>query len=156
VTMTTAAGPRIASADVKRILPTYYAAVSAIDDAAASTGLEPALLELVHLRVSQINGCAYCVHSHTAEARALGVPDDKLVTLVTWPEAAGIFDERERAALAWAEAVTLMAETHVPDDAFEAVSAVFGKDDVVALTASIAASNVWNRIAVPFRYVPKS
>ncbi len=154
MTMTTTTGPRISSAAVKRILPTYYAALSAIDEAAASTGLEPALLELVHVRISQINGCAYCVHSHTAKAREWGVSDDKLVTLVTWPETTGIFDERERAALAWAEAVTLMAETHVPDEAFEAVSAVFSTEDVVALTAAIAASNVWNRIAVPFRYVP--
>lgn len=148
--------PRITSADVKKILPGWYKAVSAMDDAAASTGLEPALLELVHIRISQINGCAYCVHSHTAKARKLGVSDDKLVTLVTWPEAGGIFDEREQAALAWAEAVTLMATSHVPDEAFEAVSAVFSKEDVIALTAAVSASNVWTRIAMPFRYVPGS
>jgi AhpD family alkylhydroperoxidase len=146
--------PRIARSDVKRILPGYYAAVTAIDTAAASTGLGEALLELVHVRVSQLNGCAYCVHSHTAAARKAGVEDDKLVTLVTWEEAEGIFDERERAALAWADSVTLMSQTHVPDEAFAAVSAVFDKEDVIALTAAIAATNVWNRIAVPFRYTP--
>ena len=145
---------RIESRDVKRHLPAFYPAVNALDEAAWNSGLEPELVDLVYLRASQINGCAYCVQYHTQHARELGVPQEKLTLVVAWEES-GIFSAREEAALAWAETLTRIAETHVPDAAYAAVREVFSEQEVVALTAAVSAVNVWNRIAVTFRYAPE-
>jgi AhpD family alkylhydroperoxidase len=145
---------RLESRDVKRHLPGFYPAVVALNDVAQGSGLEPELIELINLRASQINGCAYCVQSHTRKGRGLGIPQEKLTLVVAWEES-GIFSEREQAALAWTEALTLIAETHVPDAAYDAVREVFPEQEVVGLTAAIGAINVWNRIAVTFRYAPE-
>jgi AhpD family alkylhydroperoxidase len=145
---------RIESRDVKRHLPGFYPAVNALNDVAPGAGLEPELIELVNLRASQINGCAYCVQYHAQNGRELGIPQEKLTLAVAWEES-GIFSVREEAALAWTEALTLIAETHVPDTAYDAVREVFTEQEVVGLTAAISATNVWNRIAVTFRYAPE-
>ncbi len=120
-----------------------------------STGLEPKLLELVKIRASQINGCAYCLDMHTKDARAAGETEQRLYAVAAWHEAP-FFTDRERAALAWTEAVTLISETHVPDDAYEAVRRHFGEKELVDLTLAIVAINGWNRLAVAFRTLPGS
>jgi AhpD family alkylhydroperoxidase len=145
---------RLASRDVKRHVPGLYPAAVALADAAAAAGLDETIIALVDLRVSQINGCAYCVQLHTTEGHKLGVPPEKLTLVVTWREG-GIFSPREQAALAWAEELTLIANRHVPDSAWEVVREQFTDREIVGLTAAINATNVWNRIAVPFRYAPE-
>ncbi len=119
------------------------------------TGLEPALLELVKVRASQINGCAYCLDMHTKDARARGEKEQRLYAVAAWHEAP-FFSERERAALAWTEAVTLVSETHIPDEAYEAARRQFGEKELVDLTLAIVAINGWNRLAIAFRTVPGS
>ncbi len=116
-------------------------------------GLEPALLELVRIRASQINGCAYCLDMHTKDARQRGEKEQRLYAVAAWDEAP-FFTERERAALAWTEAVTLVSQTHVPDQAYEAARRHFGEKELVDLTLAIVAINGWNRLAVAFRTVP--
>ncbi len=116
-------------------------------------GLEPALLELVRIRASQINGCAYCLDMHTKDARQRGEKEQRLYAVAAWHEAP-FFTERERAALAWTEAVTLVSQTHVPDQAYEAARRHFGEKELVDLTLAIVAINGWNRLAVAFRTVP--
>ncbi len=116
-------------------------------------GLEPALLELVKIRASQINGCAYCLDMHTKDARAGGEKEQRLHAVAAWHEAP-FFTERERAALAWTEAVTVVSATHVPDEAYEAARTQFKEKELVDLTLAIVAINGWNRLAVAFRTVP--
>lgn len=120
----------------------------------AGCGLPKVLVDLVYLRVSQINGCAYCIDSHSRDLLAQGVPVSKLMLVPAWHEAGPIFDDRERVALAWAEAVTLIAETHVPDAAFAAVRTQFSEKEVADLTIAIGLINTYNRIAVSFRRGP--
>jgi len=136
-----------------RLVPGAYPAIEALGDAASAGELEGELLELINLRASQLNGCAYCVQYHTGNALKLGVPRDTLNLVVVWREA-GIFSEREAAALAWTEALTLLAETRVPDDTFAQARRVFSERELAALTAAIGAINVWNRISVAFRFAP--
>lgn len=145
---------RLASRDVKRHAPGMYPAIVALREAATTTGLTDDLIELVNLRVSQINGCAYCVRLHTTTGRELGLPEAKLDLVVAWREA-GIFSPREEAALAWAEKLTLIANDHVPDPAWDAAREVFTDAELVGLTAAVNAINVWNRIAIAFRYPPE-
>jgi len=116
-------------------------------------GLEPSLLELVKLRASQINGCAYCIDMHTKDARARGESEQRLYALVAWQEAP-FYSERERAALLWTEAVTLVAEGHVPDAIYEQVRHAFTEEELVNLTMAVVAINGWNRLAISFRAVP--
>jgi AhpD family alkylhydroperoxidase len=116
------------------------------------SGLEESLMELVKIRASQINGCAFCLHMHTAEARKRGEKEERLYLLDAWRESP-LYSERERAALAWTEALTLVAETHVPDDAYEALRAQFTEEEQVTLTLLIVAINGWNRIQVGFRAI---
>jgi AhpD family alkylhydroperoxidase len=108
------------------------------------------LLALVKMRASQINGCAYCLHMHSEEARKLGESDERLLLLDAWHESA-LYNERERAALAWTEALTKIAETHAPDDVYDAVRAVFSDDELIALSIAIAMINAWNRLSIGFR-----
>jgi AhpD family alkylhydroperoxidase len=115
-------------------------------------GLEPGLVHLVKTRASQVNGCAYCIHMHTREARAHGETEDRLHLLAAWRESP-LYTERERAALAWTEALTLVAETHAPDSDYDALRAQFSEEDQVKLTLLIGAINAWNRIAIGFRAV---
>ena len=115
-------------------------------------GLEPTVLELVKLRASQINGCAYCVDMHTKDARAHGETEQRLYAVVVWREAP-FFTERERAALAWTEAVTLVSRDQVPDDVYELARAQFSEKELVDLTMAVVVINGWNRLAISFREV---
>jgi AhpD family alkylhydroperoxidase len=115
-----------------------------------ASGLEPSLLELVKMRSSQLNGCAYCLDMHSKDARAAGETEQRLYLLDAWRETS-LYSERERAALAWTEAVTFVADGHVPDDVYDEVSKHFSDDELVALTLEIVAINGWNRLNIAFR-----
>jgi len=115
-----------------------------------ASGLEHALLELVKMRASQLNGCAYCLDMHSKDARAAGETEQRLYLLDAWRETS-FYSERERAALAWTEAVTLVADGHVPDEAYDAVSREFTEDELLSLTLAIVAINGWNRLNIAFR-----
>ena len=117
------------------------------------SGLEPSLLELVNLRASQINGCAYCLDMHTKDARARGESEQRIYLLDAWRESP-FYSERERAALAWTEAVTLVAESRVPDAVYEEVRRQFGDDELLALTMAAITINAFNRLNVALRTVP--
>ena len=119
----------------------------------ADSGLEPSLLELVKLRASQINGCAYCLDMHTKDARARGESEQRIYLLDAWRESP-FYSDRERAALAWTEAVTLVAETRVPDAVYEEVQTQFGDDELLALTMAVVTINAFNRLNVALRTVP--
>src|SRR5918998_1046256 len=116
-------------------------------------GLESSLLHLLKFRVSQINGCAYCLDMHSKDLRAAGETEQRLYLLDAWREAP-FYTERERAALAWAEAVTLVTEGHVPDEVFEQARAQFGEEELVNLTLAVVAINGWNRLSIAFRATP--
>ncbi len=118
-----------------------------------NSGLEPSLLDLVKMRSSQINGCAYCIDMHSKDARAAGETEQRLYELNAWRETP-FYTERERAALAWTEAVTLVSQTHVPDDVYNEARAHFSEQELVNLTLAVATINVWNRLAISFRAVP--
>ena len=118
-----------------------------------SSKLEPSLLELVRMRASQINGCAYCLDMHSKDARAGGESEQRLYALNAWRETP-FFTDRERAALAWTEAVTLVSETHVPDEVYEEARQRFSEEELVNLTLAVVAINGWNRLSVAFRAVP--
>ncbi len=118
----------------------------------AKCGLEPKLMELVKLRASQINSCAYCIDMHTKELRAKGESEQRLYLLETWREAP-FFSEREAAALAWTEAVTRLPDGQVPDEAFEQARRYFSETELVDLTLAIVAINGWNRLNIGFRTV---
>ena len=113
-------------------------------------GLEESLMELVEIRGSQINGCARCLHMHTASARAHGETEERLYLLDAWRESP-LYSERERAALAWTEALTLLPQTHAPDDVYDALKTQFSEAEQVMLTLLIVAINGWNRVQVGFR-----
>jgi AhpD family alkylhydroperoxidase len=117
------------------------------------SGLERSLLELVKIRTSQINGCAFCLVMHTNEARKLGETDDRMHLLNAWREVP-VFSERERAGLAWVEAVTLVADSHVPDDVYEEAHKQFSEKELVDLTMAIVAINGWNRLSIAMRAQP--
>lgn len=118
-------------------------------------GLEPGLVPLVELRASQINGCAFCLDMHATQAREAGVSQQKLDCLAAWREVE-TFTPRERAALAWTEAVTLVADSHVPDEVYAEARAAFDEKELVALTFAIAVINAWNRMAVSMRSGPRA
>ena len=111
---------------------------------------DPKLLELVRLRVSQMNGCAHCLHMHRHEVLRLGETEDRLLLLDAWRDSA-LYTDRERAALGWAEALTRIAETHAPDAAYETARAAFSDDELAALSIGVAMINAWNRLAIGFR-----
>jgi len=117
------------------------------------TGLEQRMLELVRLRASQINGCAFCIDMHTKDARAEGETEQRLYEVSAWEEAP-FFTDRERAALAWTETITGISWKHVPDEAYEAARKVFSEKELVDLTLAIDEINSWNRLAIAFRAVP--
>jgi AhpD family alkylhydroperoxidase len=136
-----------------QIAPDAVKALSATNTYLESTNIEPRLRALVELRTSQINGCAYCLDLHSRAARAAGETQQRLDCLSAWRETT-FYDDRERAALAWAESVTNVSQTGIPDDAYEAVKSQFSEKDVVDLTFVIATMNAWNRIAIGFRQGP--
>jgi len=140
--------------DADKIAPEAYKAVLQVQAYINHhSGLEPSLLNLIYLRASQINGCAYCIDMHSKDARALGETEQRLYELNAWREAP-FYSERERAALAWTEAVTLVAKEHVPDEVFEQVKKHFSEQELVNLTLAVAQINVWNRFSIAFRVVP--
>ena len=116
----------------------------------AKSGLEHSLLELIKIRASQINGCAYCLHMHSEEARKLGESEARLLLLSAWEEST-MYSERERAALAWTEALTRVSETHAPDDVYNEVRRVFSEEETIKLSIAIAMINAWNRLSIGFR-----
>jgi AhpD family alkylhydroperoxidase len=118
------------------------------------SGIDPKLRALVDLRVSQINGCIYCVDLHTQAAREAGETQQRMDFLPVWRECP-LFDMRECAALVWAEALTLVSETHAPDALYETLTAHFSEREIVDLTYTISVTNTWNRIAVGFRHQPE-
>jgi AhpD family alkylhydroperoxidase len=122
----------------------------ALEREVEASGLEQSLLELIKIRASQINGCAFCIDMHTKDARARGETEQRIYALSAWHEAP-FFTERERAALAWTESVTRIADTHVPDEAYARVRQEFTEDEIVALTFALVTINAWNRLAVAFR-----
>jgi AhpD family alkylhydroperoxidase len=141
-------------------VPAVYRAVSALDRAAAKefddAGMDPRLRELIRIRASQLNGCAFCIDMHTKDARSVGETEQRIYALPAWRETP-FFDARERAALAFTETVTLVADTHVPDADYAAVAAEFSPAEIAALLSLIVAINAWNRIAVTTRtWVPGS
>jgi AhpD family alkylhydroperoxidase len=131
--------------------PATAQALLALQGVVNKSGLEPPLLELVKMRASQLNGCAYCLDMHSKDARAAGETEQRLYLLDAWREAAQLYSERERAALAWTEAVTRVADGHVPDAVFEQVRGLFSDAELVNLTLAITAINGWNRMNVAFR-----
>ena len=136
--------------DYAAAAPDAIEAMRGLEEVVESSTLEPLLLELVKLRASQINGCAYCVDMHTKDARAIGEDEQRLYLVAVWREAP-FFTPRERAALAWTEALTLLPETGAPDDVYEAMVGEFDPPEQVALTLAIVAINGWNRFSVAFR-----
>lgn len=133
--------------------PGALQAMSGLEQYVRGSGLEPKLLELVRMRASQINGCAYCLDMHSKDARAEGETEQRLYTLTAWRETP-FFSDRERAALEWTEAVTLVSQDHVPDEIFESVRKQFTDAEMVNLTLAVVAINGWNRLAISFRAVP--
>jgi len=139
--------------DYATAAPGVMRAMAQLDAYVSNCGLEPSLRELVKLRASQINGCAYCVDMHSHDARALGETEQRLYSLPTWRESP-FYSDRERAALAWTEALTLVAVDHVPDAVFEQVRPHFTDEELANLTLAIGTINAWNRFGVGFRDVP--
>lgn len=135
------------------VAPDGLKAMLGLEQYARHSGLEHSLLELVKTRASQINGCGYCLDMHTKDARAAGETEQRLYTLSVWHETP-FFTERERAALAWTEAVTRVAESQVPDSVYEQARKQFSEKELVDLTLAIIAINGWNRLAISFRSVP--
>ena len=131
--------------------PAAAQALFALQGVVNKSGLEAPLLELVQMRASQLNGCAYCLDMHSKDARAAGETEQRLYLLNAWHEAAQLYSERERAALTWTEAVTRLGEGGVPDAAFEAVRAHFSDAEIGQLTLAVIAINGWNRMNVAFR-----
>ncbi|MFW9270459.1 carboxymuconolactone decarboxylase family protein [Pseudomonas sp. NR3] len=143
--------PRI---DFYAASPDAYKAMLALENAVSRLGLEKSLIELVKLRASQINGCAFCIDMHTADARKDGETERRLYAVTAWREAP-FFTGRERAALAWTEALTRLSETHAPDADYALLNEHFTPKEMVDLTVAINAINGWNRLAVGFRKMPE-
>lgn len=133
-----------------KVVPDAYKAVLGLETYVQKSGLERRFVHLVKLRASQINGCAYCVDMHSKEARHDGLSEQWINLLCVWRESP-VYDARERALLAWTEAVTLLADTGAPDEEYAALREHFSDEDIVKLTVAIATINVWNRLAVGFR-----
>jgi AhpD family alkylhydroperoxidase len=138
--------------DFKALAPDAFEIVAALGQAAAKAGIDRQLIELVKLRASQINGCAFCVQFHILQSESLGVPTDKLNLVVVWRETP-LFSSRERAALAWTEALTLLG-SGVNDEVYAQANAEFSEKELVYLTSAIASINVWNRFGVAYRWTP--
>jgi AhpD family alkylhydroperoxidase len=135
--------------DPNKVAPELVQALLELGRKVSGSGLEPSLLGLIKTRASQINGCAYCLHMHTREARHAGETEERLYLLSAWRESP-LFTQRERAALAWTEALTLVANAGAPDAVYAEVAASFSEPERVALTMAIVTINAWNRVAVGF------
>jgi len=137
-----------------RAAPEPMRALSSIEQYLEGCGLAPALLDLVQLRASLLNGCAYCLQRHSHEARARGERVERLFQLGAWPESP-VFSEQERAALEWTDAVTNVQSGHVPEEVYQRARRQFTEKELVDLTWAIAAINAWNRLSIAFRYPPE-
>jgi len=135
-----------------KLAPKIMQAMVEAEKAVSEAGLEYSLYELVRTRASQINGCAYCIHMHTRDARKAGETEERLYLVAAWRESP-LFTPRERAALAWTEALTLIAQTRAPDEDFNALKEHFTDEEIVKLSMAINMINLWNRVAVGFRTV---
>lgn len=139
--------------DFYKASPDAMKAMMALEGAIAKLGIDPLLIDLVKLRASQINGCAFCVDMHSADARKRGETERRLYAVAAWRDTP-FFSPRERAALAWTEALTRVSETRAPDEDYEALRAQFSEAEMVNLTLVIGAINVWNRLSIGFRKMP--
>jgi AhpD family alkylhydroperoxidase len=139
--------PRI---DYGQAAPKVRQAMFALQSVVNDSGLEPGLLELVKMRASQINGCAYCLDMHSKDARAAGETEQRLFLLDAWREAP-FYSERERAALEWTEALTLVTEGHVPDEVYAGARAHFSEEELALRSLAVVAINGWNRLLIAFR-----
>ncbi len=139
--------------DPRKAAPEVYRAMLALESAVRAGGLERNLLDLVRLRASQLNGCAYCIDMHSKDLRAEGESEQRIYVLEAWREAP-FYSERERTALAWTEAVTLVAHGHVPDEVYEQARQQFTDEELAKLTLAVVAINGWNRFAIAFRKMP--
>jgi AhpD family alkylhydroperoxidase len=139
--------------DPRRHAQQAQQAMYALEKYLAECGLEHSLIHLMKMRASQINGCAYCIDMHSKDARALGETEQRLYELDAWRETP-FYSDRERAALAWTEAITLVSETHVPDSVYEEVRKIFNEKEIVDLTFVVTTINAWNRLAIALRAVP--
>jgi AhpD family alkylhydroperoxidase len=144
--------PRI---EYAKVAPGAVQAMQALEGYIRQSGLEPDIFELVRVRASQINGCAFCIDMHTKEAQAAGESEQRLYALDAWRETP-FFSEREQAALEWTEAVTRVSERHVPDEVYERAREQFTEKELVELTMAVVATNGWNRLAISTRAVPGS
>ncbi|MHC8395838.1 carboxymuconolactone decarboxylase family protein [Pseudomonas sp. LB3P93] len=144
--------PRI---DFYTASPDALKAMIALETAVSKLPLEKTLIELVKLRTSQINGCAFCLDMHSADARKGGEDERRLYTLSAWRETP-FFTPRERAALSWTESLTLLSQTHAPDEDYELAASEFSPKELVDLTVAITTINAWNRLAVGFRKMPQA
>jgi AhpD family alkylhydroperoxidase len=142
--------------DYTLIAPAGVKALGGVYGYVMQSSLPDVLIELVYLRVSQINNCAYCLDMHTRDLLKKGQKVEKLALVQAWAEAEGLFDDRERAALAWAETVTRVSETGVPDQAYQAARAMFNERELVDLTIAISLMNAYNRMAISFRNTPQA
>jgi len=142
--------------DYNQIAPNGAKALGTVYGYVLQSGLPAELVDLVYLRVSQINNCAYCLDMHTRDLVKKGVKIEKIALVQAWEEGGSLFSETERAALAWAESVTRVAETGVPDSAYQAARAVFGEKELVDLTIAISLMNSYNRMAISFRNTPQA
>jgi AhpD family alkylhydroperoxidase len=133
--------------------PEVYKAMLALQTAVKASGMESSLLNLIQLRASQVNGCAFCIDMHTKDLRAGGETEQRIYMLDAWRESP-FYSEREQAALAWTEAVTRITDGHVPDDVYEEARRQFSEDELVKLTLAIVTINSWNRFGIAFRLVP--
>ncbi|HTQ62521.1 MAG TPA: carboxymuconolactone decarboxylase family protein [Candidatus Solibacter sp.] len=142
--------PRI---DARKYAPEAQKAMYTLEQYLSGCGLEHGLMHLLKMRASQINGCAYCIDMHSKDARALGETEQRLYELDAWRETP-FYTDRERAALSWTEALTLVSRTHVPDDVYEEVRKHFSEKEIVDLTFVVSTINAWNRLAIALRAVP--
>jgi AhpD family alkylhydroperoxidase len=142
--------------DYDRVAPAGMKALGGVYGYVMQSKLGATLIDLVYLRVSQINNCAYCLDMHTRDLLKQGEKIERLALVQAWAEAGDLFDARERAAFAWAETVTRVAETGVPDEAYEAARAVFEECELVDLTIAISLMNAYNRMAISFRNTPRA
>ena len=150
---TTTTSARIDYQVFQQIIPEMGTGMAAISHALRKSGLEPQLVELLKIRISQLNGCAFCIQYHLNDARKLNVSAAKLDLLAAWREA-GIYTDRETAALDWAEHVTLIANHHIDDEAYSRLTIQFTEREIVFLTTAIGQINFWNRVAAPLRFTP--
>ena len=144
---------RMEFADFERLAPEARAALSALSKAVGDSGLDKGLTELIKIRASQMNGCAFCVQFHLNMARKLQVSQTKMDLVAVWRDA-GVFTKREMAALAWTEVLTGVGPVGVSDEAYAAVKTEFEESELVFLTAAVASINAWNRIAMAYRFTP--